>query len=236
MADGEVLAGWYAPPSNGSGAVILVLHGTHGDRTSSLTHARMLHDAGYGVLVYDQRALGESSGSRCSLGLYDQRDITPILDWLSARPEVNMERIGGVGLSLGAHILLRAGPGEPRLKAIWGDGLGINGVEDLPVYDSAAEKLSYFVSRQAYWLMELYLGERFIPVKELLPQLADRSIMLVAGGADPYEEDYHRGYLPYLRSEGSLWVVENAGHVGGIYTEPEQYRQRMIAFFDTALR
>ena len=237
VADGETLAGWYAPPSDGRGAVVMVLHGSRSDRLGSLAHARVLHDAGFGVLVYDQRASGESTGNRQSIGLYDQHDITPIIDWLSARPEVDGERIGGVGLSLGAHILVMAGPDEPRLKAIWSDGLGVNGVEDIPAsYNSIADKFITFINHQAFWLAGIYLGKELVPAKQLIPQIAPRHLMLVAGGQAPYEPDFNLEYEPYLGENGDLWIIENAGHVGGISAEPESYPARMIDFFDTTLR
>jgi hypothetical protein len=236
VADGETLAGWYAPPTDGSGAVVIIVHGSRGDRTGSLPHARVLHDAGFGVLVYDQRASGESSGERQSVGLYDQRDITPIIDWLAARPEVDVERIGGVGLSLGAHILLRAGPTEPRLKAIWSDGLGVNSVEDLPPYEGIRESFITFIDRQVYWMTEAYLDEQLIPCKQLIPQIAPRHLMLVAGGLDDYEADFNQGYESFLGENGDLWIIENAGHVGGLFAQPEEYPARMIEFFDVALR
>ncbi|MCB9450745.1 MAG: hypothetical protein H6672_04865 [Anaerolineaceae bacterium] len=236
VADGETLAGWYAPPEDDSGAVVMVLHGSRGNRKGSLPHALVLHDAGYGVLVYDQRASGESTGERQSIGLYDQRDITPIIDWLAARPEVDGERIGGVGLSLGAHILVMAGPGEPRLRAIWSDGLGVNAMADFPEYEGLGEAFAGFINQQAFWLAELYLGERLVPFKELIPQIAPRYLTLVAGGLDPYEARFNRGYEPLLGENGSLWIIENAGHVGGLWVDREEYTTRMLAFFDAALR
>lgn len=235
-ADGETLAGWYAPPLDDSGAVILVLHGSRGSRINSLSHAGILHDAGFGVLVYDQRASGESTGERQSVGLYDKRDITPIIDWLAARPEVDATRTGGVGLSLGAHILVMAAPAEPRLAAVWSDGLGINGGDDLPAYESAAEVFTNFINRQAFWVAGVFLGEPFVPFKQLIPQIAPRPLLLVAGGSDRYETDFNRGYQPYLGENGDLWVIENAPHVGGLWVAPEEYASRMIAFFDSALR
>lgn len=235
-ANGETLASWYAPPADSSGAVVMVLHGSRSDRRGSLTHARILHDAGYGVLVYDQRASGESTGNRQSVGLYDQHDIIPIIDWLAAQPEVDAERIGGVGLSLGAHILVMAAPDEPRLKAIWSDGLGINGMTDLPPYEGVAESFITFINRQAFWLAEVYLGEQIIPFRQLIPQIAPRHLILIAGGLDRYETDFNRGYEPFLGENGSLWVIENAHHVGGLGVDREMYTTRMIDFFDTALR
>ncbi|HML23765.1 MAG TPA: CocE/NonD family hydrolase [Aggregatilinea sp.] len=236
VANGETLAGWYAPPVDGSGAVVMVLHGNGGDRTGSLAHARVLHEEGFGVLVYDQRASGESTGHQRSIGLYDQRDITPIIDWLAARPEVDEQRIGGVGLSLGAHILLGAAPDELRLKALWADGLGVNNGDDLPPSDSPSDVLINFISRQAYWMAEAYLDEQLIPCKQLIPQVAPRPLMLVAGGQDPFEGEFNRAYEPYLGEHGELWIIDNAGHTAGLRTEPELYPARMIDFFDKALR
>lgn len=237
VADNETLAGWYAPPTDGSGAVVMVLHGSRSDRRDGLRHARVLHEAGFGVLVYDQRASGESTGERQSVGLYDQRDITPIIDWLAEYSEVDVDRIGGVGLSLGAHILVMAGPNEPRLKAIWSDGLGINNVEDIPsYYDGIGATLIRFINRQAFWLAEVYLGEELVPAKQLIPQIAPRHLMLVAGGLAPYEADFNREYEPYLGENGDLWIIENAGHVGGLSADSEHYSARIIDFFDTALR
>ncbi len=235
-ADGVTLAGWYAPPSEDNRAVVLVLHGSRGNRTGSRSHARVLHEAGYGVLIYDQRASGESTGDRQSMGLHDQRDITPIIDWLAARPEVDSDRVGGVGLSLGAHILVMAAPDEPRLAAVWSDGLGINGRDDIPAYPGLGDQFTTFINGQAFWLAGLYLGEPPIPFKQLIPQIAPRHLMLVAGGRDQYETDFNRGYEPYLGENGQLWVIENAPHVGGLGTVPEEYTARMLAFFDSALR
>ena len=235
VADGETLSGWFVPPAEKPGPVVMVLHGNGGDRTGSLAHARVLVEAGFGVLVYDQRASGESTGSRRSMGLYDSRDITPIIDWLSIRPEVDAERIGGVGLSLGAHILIRAAPGEPRLKAIWSDGLGVNGVEDVPHSKDFKELFYIFIEGQTYSLGEIYLQEKWILCKKLIPQIAPRPLMLVAGGLDTYETQFNRGYEPLLGENGNLWIIENAGHVAGLHSVPQMYKDRMIEFFRSSL-
>ena len=59
-SDGVHLAGWYVRSRNG--AAIVVVHGGGGDRQGTIRHARMLADAGYGVLLYDARGRGESGG------------------------------------------------------------------------------------------------------------------------------------------------------------------------------
>ncbi len=236
-ADGEVLAGWYAPPApEKNGTVILVLHGSQANRLGSLPQARVLHEAGYGVLAYDQRALGESTGSRTSSGWYDARDISPIIDYLAARPEVDGERIGGVGLSLGAHILLTAGPDEPRLRALWLDGLGPSHIDDFPPMRDAGEEFIKFLNRQMLWVARLYLGaDEPTHFAEAIPAIAPRPLMLIAGGLDAFEMRANDYLQQFLGENGSYWPIENTPHVGGLWTVPDEYRARMIAFFDGAI-
>jgi hypothetical protein len=57
-SDGVRLAGWYVPGHNG--AAVIVLHGSHGTRSDTLAHVRMLVAAGYGVLAFDARGHGQS--------------------------------------------------------------------------------------------------------------------------------------------------------------------------------
>jgi pimeloyl-ACP methyl ester carboxylesterase len=46
--------------------------------------------------------------------------VGAILDAVAGRPELDAERIGAVGVSLGGHYVVRAGAFEPRLRALAG--------------------------------------------------------------------------------------------------------------------
>jgi hypothetical protein len=127
-ADGVTLAGWFILPQAPNRAAIMVLHGSAANRLQSRWHVEALARAGYGVLTYDQRALGESTGTQQSAGWLDARDVPYVVDFLQAQPEVDPARIGAVGLSLGGQILIMAGPDEPRIKAFLIDGASIGSV------------------------------------------------------------------------------------------------------------
>src|SRR4051812_26295097 len=58
--DGLLLRGWYVTPRNG--AVIVVLHGWSSNRAGMVPEAEMLTRAGFGVLMFDWRAHGQSEG------------------------------------------------------------------------------------------------------------------------------------------------------------------------------
>lgn len=97
-ADGANLAGWYIPSRNG--AAIIAIHGGDGNRTHVIYHAEALARHGYGVLLFDLRAHGESGGDYF-MAADSSSDVQAAVSYLQNRPEVDAQRIGGIGLSLG---------------------------------------------------------------------------------------------------------------------------------------
>src|SRR5215218_630003 len=126
--DGLRLTGWYRPTTNG--ATILLVHGGNGDRQGPARHARMLVRHGYGVLLYDSRGRGHSEGSPNSFGWEWRKDVAGALAFLKAQPEVDPGRIGGLGLSTGADVLVEAAPDRTDLRAIVADGTAAETWED----------------------------------------------------------------------------------------------------------
>ena len=235
-ADGVTLAGWFILPKAPNRAVIMVLHGSAANRLQSRWHVEQLARAGYGVLTYDQRALGESTGTQQSAGWLDARDVPYVVDFLSAQPEVDPEQIGAVGLSLGGQILIMAGPDEPRIKAFFIDGASIGSVADLPQPENLAEQFGTFMNDRVEWALKLQLGvDAPPPFRELIPRLAPRPTLMVVAGLDELERRANAPYRDLLGGNGEQWIIENAHHVGGPVAIPEEYTARMLAFFDQAL-
>jgi dienelactone hydrolase len=120
--DGVRLAAWYVPGHNGAG--VILMHGSHGDRTSELPYLRFLAEAGYTVLAVDARGHGESGGETNALGWHGDRDVAGAFRFLTHQSGIDPHRIAGLGLSMGAEELLRAAAGGVPLAAVVADGAG----------------------------------------------------------------------------------------------------------------
>ena len=127
-SDGVHLSGWYRPTRNG--ATLLVLHGGGGDRTGAVAHAKLLARHGYGVLLYDARGRGESEGPQNAFGWGWTKDVAGAIAFLKSRPEVDPQRIGGLGLSTGADVLIQAAGQGADLRAVVADGTAAESFED----------------------------------------------------------------------------------------------------------
>ena len=127
-SDGLELRGWYRPTRNG--ATVLVLHGGGSDRRGAVRHSELLARRGYGVLLYDARGRGESEGTPNGYGWDWGKDVAGALRFLAARPEVDRERIGALGLSTGADVLLEVVALGGDLHAVVADGAAAGSFED----------------------------------------------------------------------------------------------------------
>src|SRR5204863_5056936 len=123
-SDGLRLKGWFVPSTNG--ATVIVFPGRKGTQK----HARMLVRYGYGVLVFDRRGEGESEGDPNALGWAFHRDLEGALRFLRGRPDVDDERIGAIGLSVGGEALLEASAKTRGFAAIVSDGAGARSVRE----------------------------------------------------------------------------------------------------------
>jgi len=117
--DNTQLKGLYLPSRNG--AAVIVQHG-YGNHAGSVLHiANMLYQQGYGVLTMDLRTHGRSEGELVTFGRDEAKDMQYAFDYLVAREDVNPEKIGIYGWSLGGATVLIHGANNPGVKAVVAD-------------------------------------------------------------------------------------------------------------------
>ncbi|WP_027087570.1 alpha/beta hydrolase [Cohnella panacarvi] len=106
QSQGKSVRGWFMPrPGTVHGEaspVIVVAHGWGSNRSRVLRYALPLHEEGFAILMYDARSHGESDHYRTPSGLQFRDDLCAAIDWLRTRQDIEVNRIGVIGHSLGA--------------------------------------------------------------------------------------------------------------------------------------
>jgi pimeloyl-ACP methyl ester carboxylesterase len=232
-ADDIHLSGWYLPSSNG--AAVILLHGYGSNRLEMLARANVLAAHGYGVLLYDLRAHGESEGDKRAFGWEDVGDVKAALDFLAGQEDVDPDRIGILGFSVGGQIALRAAAEYENIAAVIADDPGYVTIDDAPPPSDFGERFAYFVA----WLddrgVRLWTGVPFpAGVPEILPAISPRPIFFIDTG-----EGGGRKFVRYLYELAgepkTLWEIPETYHGGQFNARPEEYSAKMLEFFDTYL-
>ena len=236
-ADGTRLAGWLATGERDEAVVLL--HGYRCDRREVLPHADMLYDAGFTVLLFDFRNRGESGGEFVSLGYYEREDALAAIGYLKSTPGLSGSKIGLLGLSQGgATAILAAADSD--------DVLAVAAEASFRSVDSAvAQSFSHFVGLPAFpfapitvWLAERRTG---IGTGEIVPEriVAELSPtpLLVMHGLDDETISLADSEAIFAAAgePKELWLIPDAEHSEGVTAAPDEYRRRIVAFFDDNL-
>lgn len=230
-SDGLRLTGWFHPSANG--ATILLVHGGNGDRQGPADHARMLVRHGYGVLAYDARGRGHSEGSPNSYGWGWRKDVAGALAYLEHRPDVDPDRIGGLGLSTGADVLVEVAPDRPDLKAIVADGAAAETWEDW--HRLRGSDLGAIPGAAMFATVGILSGSAPSPtLEDRVARISQPALLVSSGRAEEYEFNvmYDRVGNPRVQH----WNLPDATHTAGVRQARVPYEQRVTDFFGDALR
>ncbi|MGZ9583944.1 alpha/beta hydrolase [Paenibacillus marinisediminis] len=120
------LQGWLIWPATMEGKpspAIVVSHGWSSNRSRVLRYADRLNEAGYAVLVYDVSNHGESEAIKAASALMFRDDLQAAVAYLRSRADIDAEKIGVLGHSLGGFgALLALDEGIP-VRAIVTDSM-----------------------------------------------------------------------------------------------------------------
>jgi len=232
-SDGLTLRGWFSPGTRG--AAVIFVHGGGGDRTQLFPEALVVARHGYGFLVYDSRANGESDGDVTSWGDRERRDVVAALDFVGARPEIDLRRIALLGFSIGGSSAALVAASDTRVRA----------AILAPVWTSLSEELWNKGGRfpfLTYAPMMFGLARAGVDVRAVRPidRIADmspRPVFFITGTSDwDTPVPVTQRMFDAAREPKSLWIVPGADHGKYLKTAPAEYEFRVTAFLDDALR
>jgi alpha-beta hydrolase superfamily lysophospholipase len=238
-ADGTRLHGWFMPAKGRTRGVVVCCHGVDSTRLAMVEPARILHDAGYAVVLFDFRARGESEGTRCTLGYRETDDLLAAIAYAQGRSDVRGLPIGVLGESMGGAVALMGTARSPAVRCV--------------IAESPFASLDHAVANHFGMLLggvgpilgvpTRWIGERLIgiscvdvaPIREI-GRIAPRPMLLIEDGADrlcPSAET--RSLFGAAGAPKQIWTVPGADHIGAIITQPDEYARRITAFFDANL-
>jgi pimeloyl-ACP methyl ester carboxylesterase len=193
----------------------------------------MLIGHGYGVLLLDPRGQGGSDGDIVRWA--GDEDLLAAAAYLQRRPEVDADRVGAMGFSIGGEMLLRAAAQSDSIHAVVSEGAGesvgetdVSGTVRLLVDPSQA------VMRAATAVFSNHLPPA--PIVDGIGNISPRALLLIH--ADPGiggESTRQPAYFAAAGDPKAIWKVPGSSHTGGIDAQPVEYERRVTAFFDAAL-
>ena len=230
-SDGLRLAGWYVPSRNR--AAVIVSPGRRGP----VSHARLLAHHGYGVLLFDRRGEGQSEGDFNAYGWGGDADLKAALDFLSRRADVDRQRIGGLGLSVGGEMMLEAAAEDARLRAVVSEGGSVRSLAehwDDPELGAAQKPFTPMAVQTA--AVSVLANQGPPPsLMDLVAAVAPRSLLLIRGLDGQPAEVLNRAFYHAAGEPKQLWEVPGAGHTAALSAQPQEYERRVVGFFDRAL-
>ena len=239
------ISAWYVPVAGAApGPAVVLVHGHDSCKREDamLLAAGMLHKHGIAVLLIDMRNHGDSTvpNGRFAGGTNEYRDALAGYDWLVNTHGYAPNRVGLLGMSLGAATVLIATGEEPKVAAVWSD----SSYADIDV--AIAGELERndrptWLRYGGYLMARIRSGDDLTSLSPLgaMAKLDGRPIFIVHGTADTRVKPEWAGELAAaVRANGGTvepWMVEGSEHTQSVLDQPAEYERRLAAFFEAAL-
>jgi len=235
--DGIELGGYLTGLERPGRPVVVFCSGANGslDRDTWLVHAFI--KAGLAVLQFDWRGHGISSGKRVTLGIHEQRDLLAALDYVQS---CGARRIGLLGFSMGASVALHTAAADQRINCVAADSPIVRIEDALTGILQERTKLPHSLLVPFGWLItrfvELRAGVHFrsADVVQAAARIS-KPVALVFGTRDQLIPKRQREKLIAACDGATVWLVEEAGHRSIYKLERNQYQERIVGFFKSAL-
>ncbi len=211
------LYGWWIPAGNPSDEelpTIILVHGWARNVDRMMSYIKQLHPAGYNLLAFDSRCHGQSDDDKFSSMPKYTEDIQAAIAYSLKLPNVDENRIGLLGLSMGGAASIYAASMDNRIRAV-----ATVGAFSHPEKVMGLELRKHKIPNPIVWLifryMEIRIGRRF---SQIAPSnniaKSDAKFLLIHGINDetvPLEQGKEL-YDSSLQSNTTLWEVDGKGH------------------------
>ncbi|MEA2573837.1 MAG: uncharacterized protein QOH93_1135 [Chloroflexia bacterium] len=240
--DGKPLGGWFVPAPQDVAKpwpVVMLAYGYGGFKEQMAGYSKSIHEGGFATFLFDMSGSGLRKGEPVTFGYKERWQAMDAANYLRTRNDVDPARIGALGVSMGGATTLLAAAEDPGIKAVVAD----SSYADL--FGMVRPGISAFISPRALFLAPLIVrsAETMLGMKsgevrpdEAAARLGDRALFVIHGDRDTLTDPNSAQRL-YDAATGpkELWVVPECGHAYAPVLAPDEYKQRVNAFFQRYL-
>jgi dienelactone hydrolase len=236
-SDDVTLAAWYVRSSNR--AAVVLLHGAGSTRSNALDEAAVLARFGFGVLLVDVRGHGESGGRAMDFGWHGDADIAAATAYLASRADVDSQRIGVVGMSMGGEQALGASGSNRLIRAVVAEGATARSAADerwLSDVYGVRGQIQEQLERVQDWVTDALTSAR-VPasMRSAVAASADTRYLLITAG-NVADERHAAAFIASAAPDRvQTWDVARASHTAGLTTAPDEWATRVTGFLSHAL-
>jgi pimeloyl-ACP methyl ester carboxylesterase len=252
--DGLSLTGCYLKAQGRRRGVILFGLEFGSNCWSCRPYCEHLLASGFDVFAFESRNQGTSDQQEGYDPLqwvteYEVTDTEAAVEYLKGRPDADPRGVGFFGISKGAGAGIIAACRDPFVRCFATDGLFGTFTTLTPymkqwfrIYNTYFP-LELIPSWYVAWIGRIGLRRierarrcHFPSLEEAMRQVAPRPVLMIHGEADTYiKPDMARALFQLAGGPRELWLVPGAKHNQALHVAGEEYRQRVLHFFERTL-
>lgn len=224
-------------------------------RWSCLPYCEHLLASGFDVFTFEFRSQGDSDAQPGYEPLQwvtdiERDDMRAALRYLKSRPDADPRGVGFFGISKGAGAGILAAAEDPHVRCCVTDGAFAAYTTMVPYMRKWISLYSprYWLQRVLpHWFYGLFThpalrqigkarGCRFLHLEPAFPRLASRPLLMIHGGTDTYiKPEMAQALFRRARPPKEFWLVEGAKHNQALHVAGDEYRRRVLEFFNIHL-
>ncbi len=238
--DGIFLKGWFIPSVKGqSEKTIIICHGWGSNKGEILRDTHFLAEQGYNLFYFDFRASGESKGTVSTIGYLEAKDFNAAYKFLKTYKVEEARSIGLLGLSMGSSVAIYAASKNKEIKCLVAENAFYS-------YTRVIANWSWLRMKMPYWpLVPITLF--FVRMKlkadpdEYSPKYnigeVEKPVLFVNAEHDDLVpiKDGKKLFEKCASEKKELWIVPGATHARCAEVSGENYRKKIINFFNDNL-
>jgi pimeloyl-ACP methyl ester carboxylesterase len=225
------------------------------NRWACVPYCDFLREHGYDIFAFEMRGQGDSPAQPGYQPMqwvtdFEVSDFEAAVAYLKGRPDRDPRGVGFFGLSKGGGAGLVVAARDPFIRCCVTDGIFGSLTTVVPymkqwilIY-AGRKGIPRLIPTWCYrWAGRLALrrvaaerGCRFPSLEKAVAQLAPRSLLMIHGGADSYiKPEMARALFDRAGEPKQFWLVEGAKHNQALQVAGDEYRRRVLEFFDSGL-